>query len=296
MWESQLQTMPYDQTTAGRVLHGSAIERSDVRVDSFDGHWLVQTRDREFPDELRGATPKLARSLWWKKLDKDAKSTPEWVEGERLNEAFSVKENGTHYLIDFSAGYSQGLFLDQRLNREKLLQKIQPGDRILNCFAYTCSFSVVTAQAGGIATSMDLSSRYLDWGKENFRLNQIEPDDHFFCKGDVMEWLKRFAKQDRTFRGVILDPPTFSRNGKKIFKVENDYTELVQRAVAVLDKTGGWLFCSTNHHSLKDWQFEAMLCEGVDLAERSLKKVESVSMPPEFEGDDYLKSFWLDVE
>ena len=118
--------MPNEQTTAGRVLHGSAIDRSDVRVDSFDGHWLVQTRDGEFPEELRGITPRLARSLWWKKLDKETKNSPEWIEGEQVEQRFSVSENGMSFEIDFGAGYSQGLFLDQRLNREKLLHKIRP--------------------------------------------------------------------------------------------------------------------------------------------------------------------------
>jgi len=288
--------MPNDRTTAGRVLHGSAFSRSDVRIDQYDGHWLVQTRDGEFPAELRGITPRLARSLWWKRLDKTSKTAPEWVEGESLDQPFLVAENDTRYTIDFQAGYSQGLFLDQRLNREKLKRRVQSGDRILNCFSYTCSFSVVAALAGAVTSSMDLSGRYLDWGKENFRLNQIDAADHYFCKGDVMDWLKRFAKQGRRFQGVILDPPTFSRNGKKVFKVGKNYAELVQLAASVLNEDGGWLLCSTNHHSLQQWSFEGMLYEGVDLAGRQVIKSETGQMPPEFVGDDYLKSFWLDVE
>ncbi len=289
--------MPNERTNAGRVLHGSAIGRADVRVDSFDGHWLVQTRDDNFPAELTGVTPRLARSLWWKKLAKQNKDAPQWLEGETAAEKpFPVKENGVNSLVDFTAGYSQGLFLDQRLNREQLGQRIQPGDRLLNCFSYTCSFSVVAALAGAVTTSMDLSARYLDWGKENFRLNELDPNEHYFCKGDVMDWLKRFAKQGRSFRGLILDPPTFSRNGKKVFKVENDYAELVRLATAVLEENGGWLLCSTNHHSLPPWSFEAMLYEGVDRAGRSLKQSVAGRMPAEFAGDDYLKSFWLDVE
>lgn len=294
-WETHLQKMPNEQTNAGRVLHGSAIGRADVRVDSFDGHWLVQTRDGEFPEQLRGVSPRWARSVWWKKLAKETKSTPSWVEGEEGSGKLVIKENGVHYQIDFTAGYSQGLFLDQRLNREQLSQRIQPGDRVLNCFSYTCSFSVVAALAGAVTTSMDLSARYLDWGKENLRLNQLDPDRHFFCKGDVMDWLTRFAKQGRSFRGLILDPPTFSRNGKKVFKVENDYVELVRLAAALLDENGGWLLCSTNHHSLQPWSFEAMLYEGVDRAGRTLKQSTAGRMPAEFEGDEYLKSFWLDV-
>ena len=173
MWNSHLKSMPNEATNAGRTLHGSAISRPDVRVASFDGNWLVQTRGGDFPEELRNITPILARSVWWKKLDKEVKTSPEWIEGDHLGEPFPATESGVHYEIDFAAGYSQGLFLDQRLNREKLQKKIQSGDRILNCFSYTCSFSVVTALAGGVATSLYLSAPYLEVGIKNFQLNQL---------------------------------------------------------------------------------------------------------------------------
>lgn len=38
---------------------------------------------------------------------------------------------------------------------------------MLNCFAYTCGFSVCAAAAGAVVTSLDLSQKYLAWGKEN---------------------------------------------------------------------------------------------------------------------------------
>ena len=48
--------------------------------------------------------------------------------------------------IDFGTGYSPGLFLDQRENR-RYVRHIAP-KRLLNCFAYTCSFSVYAACNG----------------------------------------------------------------------------------------------------------------------------------------------------
>ena len=137
----------------------------------------------------------------------------------------------------------------------------------------------MTALANGVATSLDLSPRYLEWGKENFHLNQLDPDDHFFCKGDVIKWLWRFAKQGRFFHGVILDPPTFSRNGKRVFKAERDYGELVYLAARILEPKG-WLLCSTNHHRLAPSNFESMLREGVDMASRKLSDLQSSGMPP----------------
>ncbi|MEI6492862.1 MAG: class I SAM-dependent methyltransferase, partial [Verrucomicrobiota bacterium] len=48
-----------------------------------------------------------------------------------------VTERGISYGIDFGAGYSAGLFIDQRANRARV-QKLEP-KRLLNTFAYTCS-------------------------------------------------------------------------------------------------------------------------------------------------------------
>src|SRR5439155_550787 len=49
-----------------------------------------------------------------------------------------VIERGLRFEIDFSGGYSVGLFIDQRENRS-FVRKSAP-KQMLNCFAYTCSF------------------------------------------------------------------------------------------------------------------------------------------------------------
>ena len=48
--------------------------------------------------------------------------------------------------IDFGAGFSVGLFPDQRENHS-FVRHLAP-KRLLNCFAYTCSFSVSAAYVG----------------------------------------------------------------------------------------------------------------------------------------------------
>src|ERR1700737_2265695 len=55
----------------------------------------------------------------------------------------TATEQFLRFGIDFDAGYSVGLFVDQRENRRHV-RRIQP-KRLLNCFAYTCSFSVAAA-------------------------------------------------------------------------------------------------------------------------------------------------------
>src|SRR5207244_5292521 len=127
--------------------------------------------------------------------------------------------------IDFGTGYSSGLFLDQRENR-RYVRHISP-KRLLNCFAYTCSFSVSAAYAGAVTLNVDLSKKALTRGRENFALNGLSTIDHHFIADDVMAVLRRLAHKGEKFDVIILDPPTFSRSPKgKTFQVENDFEKL----------------------------------------------------------------------
>ena len=44
---------------------------------------------------------------------------------------------------------------------------------------------------------MDLSKKYLEWGKDNFRANGVDPDDHDFIFGDAFEWLGYLQRKVR---------------------------------------------------------------------------------------------------
>jgi len=124
-----------------------------------------------------------------------------------------IRENGVRYGLDFATGYSAGLFLDQRTNRA-FLRSIAP-KRLLNTFAYTCSFSVAAALAGAETVSVDLSKKSLGRGRANFVLNNLDPGaGHRFLADDVLDVLPRLARRGEKFDAIVLDPPTFSRGNK----------------------------------------------------------------------------------
>ncbi|MGI8480782.1 MAG: class I SAM-dependent methyltransferase, partial [Chthoniobacterales bacterium] len=60
-------------------------------------------------------------------------------------------ERMLRYGIDFGAGYSIGLFIDQRENRQ-YVRDLAP-KTLLNCFAYTFSFSVAGTSAGAASVN-----------------------------------------------------------------------------------------------------------------------------------------------
>ena len=143
-----------------------------------------------------------------------------------------VMECGMRFGLDFAAGYSAGLFIDQRANRA-FLRRANP-KRVLNTFAYTCSFSVAAALAGAETTSIDLSKKSIDRGRANFALNGLDAEAHRFYADDVLDVLPRLARRGETFDAIILDPPTFSRGSKgRKWQVEQDFENLVAAALEV---------------------------------------------------------------
>ncbi len=175
---------------------------------------------------------------------------------------FLCRESGLAYEVDFSLGYSCGFFPDQRANRSRLC--FLAPKRILNCFAFTCSFSVGAASAGGLTTSIDLSKAVLTRGRRNFEINNLPLTGHRFYPDDVFECLPRLARRGERFDAIILDPPTFSRGrGGKVFRAEDQLGELVKLALACAEPGGGILL-STN-------------CSGLGM--KDLRRIASLRCP-----------------
>ena len=158
--------------------------------------------------------------------------------------------------IDFGTGYSPGLFLDQRENR-RYVRHIAP-KRLLNCFAYTCSFSVYATCNGARTLNIDLSRKYLARGRENFALNNLSTMDHRFITDDVRLVLPRLARRGEKFDAIILDPPTFSRSPEgKTFQVQQDFEKLLISALALAERDAHVLV-STNCSALGQRALEVM--------------------------------------
>ena len=277
------------QTNALRLIDGAGDGLAGITLDAYADNWLLGTTAPSIPAQLSTWLRQQGHPCYWKILDPHQKNPPSHHCGPELSAPFLIRENGLHFEISFQAGYSQGIFLDQRENRAEVRRRLQPGQLLLNTFAYTGAFSLAAASAGAQTTTLDLSQPYLDWTRRNFSHNSLDPAAHHFCKGDTFHWLRRFAKQGRKFDAIILDPPTFSRDESgRIFRVEHDFGALVALALDVL-APGGWLLCSTNCRSLSAADFTRQILS----ASRRLLKTRPAPMPADFTADAYLKSVWV---
>jgi len=278
--------LPAD-TTAYRVINEAGDGVPGVVLDRFGSAWLLQS-SRSFPPLALETLPE-ARSLYQKRLGAPDRETPRYLDGARLLEPFLVRENGRTFEIDFQAGYSTGLFLDHRENRRRMEE--WAGERMLNCFAYTGSFSVYAGLAGAQTVSIDLSNRSLDWARRNFQHNALVPEEHDFLFGDVFSWLPRLGRKGRRFSLIVLDPPTFARNRRgKVFRVEKDLGELVTLAIPLLER-GGRLLVSSNCRRLPQAKLAAMVRE----AFAGPVRLEKVTAGLDFPGETLLRGVWVEA-
>jgi 23S rRNA (cytosine1962-C5)-methyltransferase len=190
-------------------------------------------------------------------VQNEERIAPVLLEGDAaLPPTGMARELGLRYSLSFAAGYSTGLFLDQRGNRRHL-RALGPR-RLLNTFAYTCAFSVAAAALGAETVSIDLSRKWLDRGRENFALNALDAAGHRFIADDVLDVLPRLVRRGEKFDAVIIDPPTFARGRRsQPFRVEDDLPGLIATAFE-LTSPGANILVSTNCTRLTPGDLEFM--------------------------------------
>lgn len=309
-----------EQTNGYRLIHGASDGWPRWYVERL-GDYLITQSEHDLTGEQRLHLAALRNNggllgACHKRLDRQvrrvapADASPRLVLGQAAPERFSILENGVRFEMSFNEGYSVGLFLDQRDNRRRFLvnhvaaefplfAEGASGREVLNTFAYTCGFSVCAAKAGARTTSLDLSKKYLEWGRRNFTLNGLDATAHDFIYGDTFDWLRRLAKKQRAFDAIVLDPPTFSQSKEHgTFRAEKDYGKLVTAALPVL-KPNGVLLASTNAADLAPEDFLASVTAAIAKSGRRIIQQHYVPQPPDFPisrtEPAYLKTVWLRV-
>ena len=232
-------------------------------VDRYKNHFVVYDKSEEI-DKDKEHLPLLTDALQelFKipvsqiivKRRQKQKGNDQYQKLDQKNEKIIVKENGVEVLVNLWDYLDTGLFLDHRPMRYQFLKKSK-GLRFLNLFCYTGVASVMAAKGGATTYSVDMSKNYLEWARENFKLNDLSVKDNYFIEEDVLQFLDQ-AVDWPDFKGsfdvIFLDPPTFS-NSKSMrtdFDVERDQEALIAKVIKLL-KPDGILYFSTNKRNFK---------------------------------------------
>lgn len=191
------------------------------------------------------------------KVRRKQKGTKQYEKVAEQQKFITVQEGKNQFLINLHDYLDTGLFLDHRITRQLIADNSENKD-ILNLFAYTGTASVYAATAKAKSTTtVDLSSTYLDWAKQNLRLNAIPASfdskaKHQLIKHDCIKWLEKAIKENRKYDLIFLDPPSFS-NSKSMdnnLDIQRDHVALIKQCSKLL-KSKGLLIFSTNKRKFK---------------------------------------------
>ncbi len=253
-----------------------------LAIDFYDGRLCVQyfsparEEDEEAPAELVAEVETALTDIfgplpiyWRSRIKRDKLEQYEKMGASK--EFFTIYEYGLLFKINLLDYLDTGLFLDHRETR-KMVASVAQGKRVLNLFAYTCSFSVHAAAAGASFTkSIDMSNTYTAWGEDNFELNSLPKKNNPIIRADCLKFLKDEVTAGGKYDLIIIDPPTISRSKKmeRMFDIQEDYAFLITKALQLVEK-GGLIFFSTNS---RKFSFNESLFAGCRIQEISDKTI-----------------------
>ncbi len=285
-------------TNAMRLVNSQGDGLKGLIIDRFNKHFVVYMLDARWQRYQKTILEILCEHfevlylVFKEHSARDASRIAIEVLIDKEDSKTIIEENGLLFHVDLNDHLHQGLFMDMRRNRS-LVASCSRGRAVLNCFAYTCSFGMYGRKSGASRViNVDISSKFLQKGKENYRLNRLPEARGEFVREDVIRYLERTAKRNNCFDIVILDPPSFSRFEAKVFSVKKDMPVLIEKAFRVLGREG-MLFVSTNLSSIPHAKLEEWACGAAGKSERKILEVKRLSQDVDFRGSGLMKESFL---
>jgi 23S rRNA (cytosine1962-C5)-methyltransferase len=137
---------------------------------------------------------------------------------------------------------------------------------------------------------VDLSRPFLDWGQQNFNLNQKDPSLYQFFQQESLLFLKGALKRGRLFDLIVCDPPSFGRHKNGVFRLDRELPTLLKLCWDSL-APGGRILFSCN---LEKWDLP-------EFKKQIQKTLKSARIEAGLQGWDFeipnteplMKSYWI---
>ncbi len=290
------------KTNAFRVFNGEGDGIGGLTIDFYNGYYLINWYSLgiyTFQDEIVQSLKEIVEfdGIYEKKRFGNAPETDDgFLAGKPAEFPIIIKENGESLAVYFNDGAMVGVFLDQREVRRNLRNQFAKGQNVLNLFSYTGAFSVFAAKGGAAkTTSVDLANRSLERTRENFLLNNINPDTQEIVVEDVFNYLQLCVKKRIKYDVVILDPPSFAKSKDYVFSAEKDYATLLGETVKIT-RTNGLVIASNNSSTISADKFKQLIGKAFNLAKARFEIVEFHQLPKDFKtSHSYPESNYLKV-
>ena len=161
-----------------------------------------------------------------------------WEYKNKLPQSWHIKYKDLTFNIKLMGFKHTGLFPEQAVNWDWMIQKIQNAKRtikVLNLFAYTGGATVACLSAGASVCHVDSSKGMTTWAKENVIASGLQDRPVRFIIDDVVKFVNREIRRENYYDAIIMDPPSYGRGAKgEIWQFEDNIYDLVTLCSKVL--------------------------------------------------------------
>ena len=161
-----------------------------------------------------------------------------WQYNKKVPSNWQVKYKGLTFNIKPMGFKHTGLFPEQAVNWDWMIDKIKKADReikVLNLFAYTGGATCACLYAGASCCHVDSSKGMVSWAKENVISSGLQDKKVRYIIDDVVKFVNREIRRGNKYDAIIMDPPSYGRgtNGE-VWKFEDNIADLVKLCSNVL--------------------------------------------------------------
>ena len=176
-----------------------------------------------------------------------------WEFKKKLPEYWTINYRDLTFKVSPTNFKHTGIFPEQASNWDYVDKKVKEYLKshnemhVLNLFAYTGCATMSASNAGATeVVHVDASKGMNEWAKENMHLCHLEDRTIRFITEDVIKFIEREARRGRKYQGIIMDPPSYGRGpNKEVWKFENDFPILLEKAKNILDDDYSFLLISS---------------------------------------------------
>lgn len=163
----------------------------------------------------------------------------------KLPEEWTVEHCGIQFHVRPTSFGHLGIFPEHGAFWHLFEEKLSPGDKVLNLFAYTGGATLAAAKAGMQVCHVDASKPTVEWARQNAALNGLKDAPIRWIVDDVYKFLQREIRRGHTYDAIIVDPPSFGRGSKgEVFKIEERVLDLLDMCRQLMPKPKLLLFSS----------------------------------------------------
>ena len=213
------------------------------KLERFGDFRFIRPEPQAMWQPRLGAGSWVADGVFWPdKHDSVNNESGGWQLSKNLPESWQMRYQELRFLARPTPFRHLSFFPEQAAHWNWCASKIQQfqqrhnrSPRILNLFAYSGLASLHAAAAGAEVTHVDASKKAIAQAFENRDVCGFQEAPIRFITDDTSGFVMREIRRQRSYDGIIMDPPKYGRGPKgQIWRIEEDLRPLLQQASNLL--------------------------------------------------------------